>query len=150
MDNYIIRESQYDYKNCIKPLMLPTHLHKPEYRYKQTCGNNHNRPIIIKYEENDTFIDDADIRKLHNNILMTRSRFVYPLEFVNIAKKYVLHSNNKLMFSENHLRKLQIWSNQLREMSSSENRNIEAENYITYMICIKAIKYAKKDNCSTV
>ena len=148
MDNCIISEAQYDYKNCIEPIVLPNHLPKLEYRYKQTCGNKRNRPIMVRYGKNDIFIDDADIHKLHGNILMTRSRFVYPLEFVNLAKKYV--SNNKLIFSKNHLRKLQIWSNQLREMSVAESRNLEAENYLTYMICIKAIKYAKKDNCGTI
>lgn len=146
MENGIIKESDNNYKNCISPIQLPSRIPKLEYKYLQTSGNKRHRPILIRYGKNEKFIDEADVNTLKNHILETKSRFVYPLEFVNFAKKHVYKFVDKLIFTENHLRKLQIWSNQLREMASDHNRNFDAENYMAYIIGLKAIKYATEDN----
>lgn len=146
MDNGIIKESNSSHKNCVNPIQLPSRIPKLEYKYLQTSGNKRHRPILISYGKNGKFINSSDVNALKNYILETKSRFVYPLEFVNFAKKYVYGVGDKLMFTEDHLRKLQIWSNQLREMASCNNRNFDAENYIAYIIGLKVIDYARKDN----
>ena len=139
-----IKEYSDSKSNRIELLNIPNRLPSIHYKYGISGKNNRNRPLLISYGQKETYISDADIKSFSNAILSTKSRYVYPLEFVKIASRYV--TIKKVVFSEEHLRNLQIWANQLRELDRDLDENDFNEmNYLTYEIICKAISFANED-----
>ena len=123
----------------VEYIPIPKTLPKISYRYETCGGLNKNRPLLIKYSSG-IELNLNDITVLKNNIINTKEKYVYPITFVNFAKRYIYSDN--ILFDKRKLFKLRIWSNQLRECFRKQNYN-EAD-YLTYIIGCKIIKYANK------
>lgn len=125
----------------VKYIPIPKNLLNFSYRYKSTGGLNKNRPLLIKYPSG-IELNLNDITTLKNDIIKTEEKYVYPIVFVNFAKRYI-HSDN-ILFDKHKLFKLRIWSNQLRECF--QNQNYNEVDYLAYIIGCKIIKYANQQN----
>ena len=121
-------------------ISIPKTLPKISYKYKPYGGSNKNRPLFIKYLSG-IELNINDITILKNDIINTKEKYVYPVTFVNFAKRYINKDN--VVFDKHKLFKLRIWSNQLRELF--KNQEYGSVDYLAYIIGCKIIKYAKNE-----
>ena len=136
----IISESHRKRINRIENLPLPKTIPRITFKYGQSCTKK-NRPVLISYGQKNIFIDSRDITSFQENVIGTKTRYVYPIEFVKIGKKYGRSTFD--LFDENDLYTLQIWANQLREFAESEDATPDKLSYLTYMICLKIIEFTE-------
>lgn len=123
---------------------IPDEIPNLKYSYRPCGKSNKNRPVYIKYKASGVELKLSDITNLKNDIINTKRKYVYPLVFVHFAAGYDMQKNN-IVFNEDKLFKLQVWSNQLREYYDDER--YDKVDYLAYVIGCKILKYAmKKDD----
>ena len=123
----------------VEPIQIPSRLPAMTYRYQITGGNNKTRPLLIKYGNGEE-LRLTNLNMLKKKIIETKLKYVYPITFVEFAKKYVKREDVK--FRDREMFKLRIWANQLRDYHNSGRHDVV--DYLTYMIGCKIVKYASK------
>lgn len=134
-----LSQSQYQSFEYVENIPIPRELPTVSYRYQPYGGNNKNRPVLIRYG-NGPELRLINLNKLKEKIVETKLKYVYPIVFVQFAKKYI--NKDDIKFDDQKLFKLRIWANQLRD--SYRDNQQDVVDYLTYIIGSKIIKYASK------
>ena len=119
-----------------------------------TCQNRTPKQIQIQYE-NGYKLNMTDLNSLQKQINETVNKYVYPTILINFSRKYITPDPVRLVFSNNHLRELQMWCNQYREYYKQfastpiQNRPIDYDNkceYMLYKIGNRTVEHIIEDN----
>ena len=94
------------------------------------------------------YVNNILLNNLIDSIIQTTGKYVYPMIFVNYLKQ-TFKINEKISFDNSLLLYLRIWSNQIRDIvSSNTNQTLSTESknkiiYIGYKICCELLYYYK-------
>jgi len=92
---------------------------------------------LIRYDKHNIYLNLELLDELQNNIMSSGHKFIYPLVYVNFAKRHK-YMNKKINISPEQLMKLRLWSNQIRSIDKNLEQNIQ---YGIYLLALKILKY---------
>jgi hypothetical protein len=92
---------------------------------------------VISYDDEEYYINKEAFDKFFNDIILTESKYVYPLVFVKFAKK--ITNKNKIYFNDDELYKLRIQANYLRDLSQNDINN-NRDEYICFQLAKETVK----------
>lgn len=155
-ESSFIKTNRNSLKNMIKLIQIPDPL-PLKVSTQHTHFHKSSNPTSIQYiniipKSNESSFDNipinvVDLSLFKNAIKDTKNEYIYPTVFVNFAKKYIHSSSHKLLYSNEHLRELQLWGNQYRELiNSTDSADINRSNYILYILGIRSIHFLSEDN----
>ena len=140
-------------RNRIKLLSIPDEVQNMEYNVNSGCKRRKFLDVSVRYPGYKDYFPMNDFTKFKNDILNTVGKYVYPVVFINYPNMFAKSGSRR--FKDEHLRKLQLWGNQLRDVHGEiyegmdENEyitKIRIVDYLTYVILVKSIKYLRKDS----
>ena len=130
-------KQQHEY---IEHIDIPATIPTPMYRYQSHGGSNKNRDVLVHYPGFTQELKLDALNTLRDDIIKTREKFVYPTVFVNFVKRITYIPKNKLViFSDDDLFKLRIWSNQVRGCNNANE--LKSVEYLTYRIGERIMAY---------
>lgn len=140
-------------RNRIKLLNIPDNVENMEYSIQPLCKKRKVLDVNVRYPGYKDYFPMNEFTKFKNDILNTVGKYVYPVVFINYPNTFAKSTNRR--FRDEHLRKLQLWGNQMRDIHSEIYKGMDEEEYITkiriidylaYVILVKSIKFLIKDS----